>query len=91
MVDGAPAATVKLFYAAGVAYIGRVVTAPAYRRQGIGTQMTLHAMHTARQAGYRIAVLTASPMGVNIYRRLGFFECCRISTYAWSPSGDDKS
>jgi GNAT superfamily N-acetyltransferase len=91
MVDGAPVATVKLFYTAGVAYIGRVVTVPAYRRKGIGTQITLHAMHTARQAGYRIAVLTASPMGVNIYRRLGFFECCTISTYAWSPSDDDKS
>lgn len=87
MVNGAPVATVKLFYAAGVAYIGRVVTVPAYRRQGIGTQMTLYAMHTARQAGYRIAVLTASTMGVNIYRRLGFFECCRISTYSWSPPG----
>jgi predicted acetyltransferase len=51
--------------------------------------MTLHAMHTARQAGYRIAVLTASPMGVNIYRRLGFYECCTISTYAWSPPGNN--
>jgi GNAT superfamily N-acetyltransferase len=89
MVNGAPVATVKLFYAAGVAYIGRVVTVPAYRRQGIGTQMTLHAMRTARQAGYRIAVLTASPMGVNIYRRLGFFECCTISTYAWNPPGGE--
>jgi GNAT superfamily N-acetyltransferase len=89
LVNGAPVATVKLFYAAGVAYIGRVVTVPAYRRQGIGTQMTLHAMHTARQAGYRIAVLTASPMGVNIYRRLGFYECCTISTYAWSPPGNN--
>jgi GNAT superfamily N-acetyltransferase len=89
MVDGAPVATVKLFYAAGVAYIGRVVTVPAYRRQGIGTQMTLHAMHTARQAGYRVAVLTASTMGVNIYRHLGFFECCTISTFAWSPHSSE--
>jgi GNAT superfamily N-acetyltransferase len=90
-VDNAPVATVKLFYAAGVAYVGRVVTVPAYRRRGIGTQMTLHAMRAARQAGYRIAVLTASPMGVSIYRRLGFFECCTISTYAWSPSSYKNS
>ena len=90
-INGAPVATVKLFYASGVAYIGRVVTVPAFRRQGIGTRMTLHAMHTARQAGYRIAVLTASPMGVNIYRRLGFFECCTIGTYAWSPSSGENS
>ena len=82
---GRPVATVKLFYGAGVAYIGRVVTIPAYRRQGIGTAMTLHAMRTARRAGYRIAVLTASPMGISIYRRLGFIQCCVISTYAWTP------
>jgi GNAT superfamily N-acetyltransferase len=83
--SGEPVATVKLFFAAGVAYIGRVVTIPDHRRQGIGTRMTLHAMHTARQAGYRIAVLTASPIGIAIYRRLGFFECCQVSTFAWSP------
>ena len=80
-----PVATVKLYFAAGVAYVGRVVTVPACRRQGIGTAMTVHALRIARQSGYRIAVLTASPMGVSIYRRLGFQECCVVSTYAWNP------
>jgi ribosomal protein S18 acetylase RimI-like enzyme len=84
MQAGEAVATVKLFFAAGVAYIGRVVTVPACRRQGIGTAMTLHALQIAQQAGYRIAVLTASPMGISIYRRLGFQECCMISTYTWS-------
>jgi len=82
---GKPVATVKLFFAAGVAYIGRVVTIPEYRRQGIGARITLHALHVARHAGYRIAVLTASPMGVEIYRRLGFREYCLVSSYAWNP------
>ena len=86
-LGGEPVATVKLYFAAGVAYIGRVVTVPACRRQGIGTVMTVHAMRIARESGYRIAVLTASPMGVSIYRRLGFQECCVVSTYAWNPPG----
>lgn len=83
MLDDEPVATVALFFAAGVAYIGRVVTIHAFRRQGIGNLITLHAMQEARRAGYRIAVLNASPMGINIYRRLGFRECCLIRTYAW--------
>jgi ribosomal protein S18 acetylase RimI-like enzyme len=82
---GQPVATVKLFFAAGVAYIGRVVTIPEFRRRGIGAAITLHALHVARRAGYRVAVLTASPMGIAIYRRLGFREFCTVSSYAWNP------
>jgi GNAT superfamily N-acetyltransferase len=84
--EGEPVATVKLFFAAGVAYIGRVVTVHAARRQGICTAMTMRALRIAREEGYRIAVLTASPMGISIYRRLGFQECCVVSTYAWDPA-----
>lgn len=85
-LDGEPVATSALFFAAGVAYIGRIVTVHAFRQRGIGAAITLHTMLEARRAGYRIAVLTASSMGINIYRRLGFKECCLISTYAWYPT-----
>jgi GNAT superfamily N-acetyltransferase len=78
---GEPVATAALFLGAGVAEIGQVVTLPQARRQGIGAAMTLMAAQAARSQGYRIAVLTASPMGINIYRRLGFSECCTVSTY----------
>jgi len=46
--------------------------------------MTLMAAREARQAGYRIGILTASPMGINIYRRLGFKETCIVGTYEWA-------
>ena len=87
-IAGKPVATVELFLAAGVAAINHVVTLHQFRQQGIGAMMTLMAAREARQAGYRIGVLTASPMGINIYRRLGFKECCLVSTYEWSPAID---
>ncbi len=84
-IDGKPVATVALFCAAGVASIEHVVTLPEVRGQGIGAATTLMAAREARALGYRTAVLTASPMGINIYRRIGFRDCCTFSTYAWEP------
>ena len=69
-INGGPVATVSLFLAAGVASINWVVTFPQFRRQGIGAAMTLRAAHEARSAGYQVGVLTASPLGINICRRL---------------------
>lgn len=86
-LDGKPAATVYLFLAAGVAAVHYVVTLPEFRRRGIGAAMTDFATREARAAGYRVAVLTASSLGINIYRRLGFQECCVVGTYEWSPEG----
>ncbi len=82
--------TVALFFAAGVASINWVVTLPQFRRQGIGAAMTLLAAREARSAGYRVGVLTASPLGINIYRRLGFQEYCQVSTYQWSPTSGQE-
>lgn len=35
--------------------------------------------------GYRVAVLSASPFDINIYRRLGFREYCMFSMYEGEP------
>lgn len=86
MLDGKPVATVALFFGAGVAAIHHVVTLPEVRGQGIGGTMTFMAAREARAAGYRIGVLTASPMGINIYRRLGFSEYGTLSWYLWHPT-----
>jgi len=85
LLDGEPAATSGVFFGAGVALIGTVGTLSQYRRQGMGAAMTLTALQEARRVGYRIGVLTASPMGVNVYRRIGFQEYCSYSTYLWHP------
>lgn len=84
-LDGKPVATVGLFFGGGVASVKHVATLPHLRQQGIGAAMTLMAAREARTLGYRIGILTASPMGINIYRRLGFREYCTCSTYQWNP------
>lgn len=84
-LGGRPVATCSLFEGAGVAAVHHVVTVPDVRRQGIGTTMTLAALHEARALGYRISVLRASPDGFPLYLQLGFRQYCQMSTYVWSP------
>lgn len=84
-VDGQPVATSEVFLGAEVAYIGAVNTLGQYRRQGAATALTRMALRYARRQGCRMGVLTASPMGITIYRRLGFREFGRYSTYLWHP------
>lgn len=86
LLQGKPVATSGLFLAAGVATIHTVITLPEARHRGIGTAMTLAALRDARQRGYRYAVLTASPYGERIYRRIGFRDYCTISRYSLQVS-----
>jgi len=80
-VDGAPVATVELFVDRGVAGIQYVVTLPHLRRRGIGGAMTGYALREAWTRGCEIAVLSASPDAIGIYRKLGFVEYCLIRRF----------
>jgi GNAT superfamily N-acetyltransferase len=75
-LDGAPVNASRLFCAAGIAGIYNVATLPSVRGRGFGTEITIAALEAARSLGYQVAGLESSSLGYNIYRRLGFRDCC---------------
>jgi GNAT superfamily N-acetyltransferase len=87
-----PVATAMLFLGAGVAGVYSIGVLPAARRQGVGMAMTLVPLCEARVIGYRIGILHSSPMGLGMYRQLGFQEYCSVSDYIWAgETNRDKS
>ena len=66
-----------------VGVIAWVATVPDQRRQGYGGLATLAASNRGFEMGARAVVLQASPMGLPVYRRLGYRE---LNAYTiWSP------
>ncbi len=55
-------------------YIWGVYVEPAYRHQGIATQLTQQAIVHLRAIGCTHAVLNASPSGKSVYSHLGFVD-----------------
>ncbi|MDB5081037.1 MAG: N-acetyltransferase [Chloroflexi bacterium] len=84
-VKGKPVATIQLFYAAGVVSAQHVATLRKAQGAGFGTALTVQALREAREQGYRVAVLTATPQGIPMYRKIGFRTYASISSYSWQP------
>lgn len=79
-LNGTAVASSMVFVGADVAGLYYIGTLPDYRQQGIGTAMTHYSLKQAQSLGYDLVVLQATDMGANIYRDLGFQNCCRIRT-----------
>lgn len=80
-MDGRPVATSELYLAAGVAGIYFVGTLPEARGRGIARVLTLAALRDARDMGYRVGTLQATPEGLSVYRGLGFQELLKMGIY----------
>jgi GNAT superfamily N-acetyltransferase len=81
LLDGKPVATSMLFLGGGSAGLYHLGTIAAARGRGVGAAITLAPLRDARARGYRVATLQATPMGYNLYRRVGFVEYCRLGMY----------
>lgn len=69
-----PVAAATAVYAGGVLALYGIGTLPDVRGRGVGRAITLHACLEARRRGYQIATLHATPLGLPVYRKLGFTE-----------------
>lgn len=67
---------------ANVGGIYYIMTSPAHRRKGYGTEMMVFLLMRAKERGYHLSTLQASASGRNLYQRLGFEPICRFVEYA---------
>jgi len=82
--QGKPIATSTIMAGAGVAGLCHVATLPEGRGQGIATAISKVALEDAYRLGYRTGVLLSTPMGVNVYKRLGFQTVEEHDIYFWN-------
>jgi GNAT superfamily N-acetyltransferase len=84
-LDGRPVSTSFLVLHGDVAGIYMVATLKEARGKGVGSAMTHEPLLPAKDAGYDVAVLEASELGLPVYERLGFRKLCEFRTFTWSP------
>lgn len=71
-LNGRPAATSTLVVTGDITGIYAVATVDDAQRHGLGTAVTWAAVDRAREWGAKAVVLQSSPMGLNVYRQIGF-------------------
>lgn len=72
-LDGSPAGTATTTcYGGELAWIGMVLVDPDLRRRGVGRALLLHAIEYLRGLGIPCIKLDATPLGKQLYDRLGF-------------------
>lgn len=80
-LEGQAVAISACYFSQQVTGVYDVCTLPKMQKRGFGSAMTYHALQTAKKSGYELAVLQASPEGINIYKRFGFTETCSFNVY----------
>jgi GNAT superfamily N-acetyltransferase len=76
-------ATSAVFMGSKVAGLDNVTTIPRWRKKGVGALMVKQALRFSEGRGYKVGVLQASDMGLNLYRHLGFRKFAVSKEYIW--------
>lgn len=87
--NGKPVATSGVLYRGGVAGIYNIATIKEERGKGIGTTITLAALYEAKKLGYELVVLHSLEKGLNLYKRIGFKEYCKLQRFVWDPNSNE--
>jgi ribosomal protein S18 acetylase RimI-like enzyme len=66
-------------------WLGNLIVVPEYRRHGVGRRLMEHAMGRLDARGLQTLWLEADPMGVGIYKRLGFVDAFESPRYYKRP------
>lgn len=77
-LDGRPVASALAVVAGEAVAIYNVATLPHARGRGIGSAITLAALHDGLSRGATLGVLESSELGYSVYRRLGFLDAGRF-------------
>jgi GNAT superfamily N-acetyltransferase len=80
-----PVACSSVYLGDDAAGIYNVATLAAFRGRGIGSFMTRWPLLLAKERGFRVGILHATSMGIPVYEKMGFKECCRLAIYHWQP------
>jgi ribosomal protein S18 acetylase RimI-like enzyme len=84
--DGKVVGISSLFFGADVPGFYNLTTRSDYRKQGVGTFMTVHTFAEAQKMGYEVGtLLTNYPEALRLYHRLGFEVYCKIGMYQYDP------
>lgn len=79
-VDGTPAATGMVYVSHSVAELFNIGTHPKFRRKGLGSLVTHALTGEGFKRGVAFASLQSTPMGLSVYRALGYRE---VGQYRW--------
>ena len=84
--DGKVVGISSLFFGADVPGFYNLTTKSGYRKQGVGTFITLNTFAEAQKMGYEVGtLLTSYPEALRLYHRLGFEVYCKIGVYEYNP------
>jgi ribosomal protein S18 acetylase RimI-like enzyme len=84
--DGRPVAMVTTTSHARSGWIGNLIVVPEQRRRGLGQHLATQALTHLTDCGMRTIRLEADPLGIGIYRRLGFVDEFESLRFRLTPS-----